>query len=302
MKSRLVLVISAITFVVSLAVSAWAWGQIPDGAQIPIHWGINGEANGYAPKAVGLLLVPGIILLIGLIFAAIPFIDPRREHQERSTTARIWILGATMVLLGGVHVVSVLTVLGARLDIGRVVVIGVSGMFIVIGNFLGKTRSNWFVGIRTPWTLSSERSWSQTHRLGGYLFMAAGVVSIILRPRRTAGGLRVRHARRRRPGGTGAGRLLVFRLAVRPGSPVVGRLTCPADSSSRSWRRSSSCSSRSMGVGLYDLTRPDRRVKGGNKWIWAVVIVLGELCRSARLLPLRPRGRLSRWRPPRRNR
>jgi len=180
MKSRVVLVISAITFAVSIAVSLWAWGQIPDGAQIPIHWGVNGEANGYAPKAVGLLLVPGIILLIGLIFAAIPFIDPRREHQERSTTARIWILGATMVLLGGVHAVSVLTVLGARFDIGRVVVIGVSGMFIVIGNFLGKTRSNWFVGIRTPWTLSSERAWSQTHRLGGYLFMAAGVVSITL--------------------------------------------------------------------------------------------------------------------------
>jgi len=173
MKSRVILVIAGVVFLGSLAVSLWAWGQIPDGAQIPIHWGVNGEANGYAPKAVGLLLMPAIIAVLGIVFGAIPYLDPRRDHQERSTTSRLWIMGA-------VHVAATLTVVGAPIEIGRVVVIAVGGMFIVIGNYLGKVRSNWFVGIRTPWTLSSERSWSQTHRLGGYLFVAAGVVSIAL--------------------------------------------------------------------------------------------------------------------------
>jgi len=180
MKSRVILVIAGVVFLGSLAVSLWAWGQIPDGAQIPIHWGVNGEANGYAPKAVGLLLMPAIIAVLGIVFGAIPYLDPRRDHQERSTTSRLWIMGAAIVVMGAVHVAATLTVVGAPIEIGRVVVIAVGGMFIVIGNYLGKVRSNWFVGIRTPWTLSSERSWSQTHRLGGYLFVAAGVVSIAL--------------------------------------------------------------------------------------------------------------------------
>ncbi len=180
MKSRIILLIAGIVFLGSLAVSLWAWGQIPDGAQIPIHWGLNGEANGYAPKAVGLLLMPAIIAVMGLLFGAIPYLDPRRGHQERSTTGRLWIMGAAIVVLGAVHVAATLTAVGAPIDIGRVVVVAVGGLFIVIGNYLGKVRSNWFIGIRTPWTLSSERAWSRTHRLGGYLFMAAGVVSVAL--------------------------------------------------------------------------------------------------------------------------
>ncbi len=180
MKSRVILVIAAVVFLGSLAVSLWAWGQIPDGAQIPIHWGINGQANGWAPKSVGLLLLPGIILVMGIVFGAIPYVDPRRNHQERSTTARLWIMGAVLIVMGAVHVAATLTVVGAPVDIGRVVVVAVGGLFVVIGNYLGKVRSNWFIGIRTPWTLSSEQSWAKTHRLGGYLFMGAGLVSIVL--------------------------------------------------------------------------------------------------------------------------
>jgi uncharacterized membrane protein len=180
MKSRVIIAIAAAVLLVSLAVSLWAWGRIPDGEQIPIHWGLDGRANGWAPKPVGLLLVPGIIAIMGIAFGAIPYLDPRRDHQARSTTARLWIMGAALLVLGVVHVAATLTAVGASVDIGRVVVIAVGGLFVVIGNYLGKVRSNWFVGIRTPWTLSSEQSWTRTHRLGGYLFVAAGAVSILL--------------------------------------------------------------------------------------------------------------------------
>lgn len=180
MKSRVIIVITAAVLLASLAVSLWAWGQIPDGEQIPIHWGVNGQPNGWAPKPVGLLLVPGMILVIGIVFAAIPYLDPRRDHQERSTTARLWIMGAVLIVMGAVHVAAVLTAVGAPVDIGRVVVVAVGGLFVVIGNYLGKVRSNWFIGIRTPWTLSSEQSWAKTHRLAGYLFTGAGLLSIVL--------------------------------------------------------------------------------------------------------------------------
>jgi uncharacterized membrane protein len=72
----------------------------------------------------------------------------------------------------------VLAALGNDIDIAAIALFGSGAMFIVIGNFLGKTRSNWFFGIRTPWTLASDRSWSRTHRLGGQLFVALGLLTL----------------------------------------------------------------------------------------------------------------------------
>ena len=180
MKLRALAILVVASVVAMLAISAWAWGRVPDDAQIPIHWGIDGQPNGYAPKWVGFLFTPALGLVLGAVFLVIPRIDPRREHLIASTRAWVAITGSAMVLLVLVHAAVVAAALGATFDMGRVVAIVIGGLFVVIGNFLGKTRSNWFMGIRTPWTLSSERSWTKTHRLGGRLFMAVGLLSIVL--------------------------------------------------------------------------------------------------------------------------
>jgi immunity protein, SdpI family len=180
MKLRPLAVLVVVTVVAMFAVSAWAWGQVPDGAQIPIHWGLDGRPNGYGPKWLGLLLTPVLGLVLGTIFLTIPRLDPRREHFVDSTRAWIWITGASMVMLLVVHVGVVAAVLGATIDIGKWIGVVMGALFVVIGNFLGKTRSNWFMGIRTPWTMSSERSWTLTHRLGGRLFVLIGLLSLIL--------------------------------------------------------------------------------------------------------------------------
>lgn len=180
MKPRTLLVITVIAFLITVGVSAWAWGQIPDSARVPIHWGLNGQPNGWAPKWVALAIMPITILVIGGILAGLPYIDPRRPNLVRSSTAYLWIASAAIAVITVAHIASIAAVLGAKVDIGRIVAFIVGGMFAVIGNFLGKTRSNWFMGIRTPWTLSSERSWTRTHRLAGYLFVAAGLVSVLL--------------------------------------------------------------------------------------------------------------------------
>ena len=180
MKLRPLTIIVVASVLAMLAISAWAWGRVPDDAQVPIHWGIDGQPNGYAPKWFGFLFTPALGLVLGSVFLAIPRIDPRREHLVASTRAWVAITGSAMVLLLIVHSAVVATVLGATFDMGRVVAVVVGGLFAVIGNFLGKTRSNWFMGIRTPWTLSSERSWTKTHRLGGRLFLVVGLLSIVL--------------------------------------------------------------------------------------------------------------------------
>ncbi len=74
------------------------------------------------------------------------------------------------------HIILTLSVLGVAVDIGSLVPLLVGLMFVVIGAFLGRVKSNYMMGIRTPWTLSSELSWKKTHRLGGWLFMVEGVL------------------------------------------------------------------------------------------------------------------------------
>ncbi len=91
---------------------------------------------------------------------------------------QIWV--AVVTLLGGLHLLFVAAALGTDVDISRVVLIGIGFLFLVIGNYLPKVRPNYLMGIRTPWTLASDLSWTRTHRLGGRLFVIEGVVLAVL--------------------------------------------------------------------------------------------------------------------------
>lgn len=179
MRIRPLIIVGAVIVVAMLLMSAWAWFQIPDDAQIPVHWGPSGEADAFGPKWLGLVGLPLIAIGVLAVLSLIPRIEPRREHLERSSTAYNAIGIAVLGLMAAIHGFAVLAAVGSAANIAPVVGGGVGVLFIVIGNFLGKTRSNWFFGIRTPWTLSSERAWSRTHRLGGYLFIALGVAMLV---------------------------------------------------------------------------------------------------------------------------
>ena len=178
MITRPILLAGVIGTVLALAISAWAWGQIPDSAQLPIHWGLDGTPDGFAPKGVALAGLPLLILGIGLLLAFVPRVDPRAENLARSATAYRAVAFAAIAFLVGIHGVTVAAALGMTVNMPVAVGLGIGMLFVVIGNYLGKTRSSWTFGIRTPWTLSSEQSWDRTHRLGGYLFMGLGALII----------------------------------------------------------------------------------------------------------------------------
>ncbi len=165
---------------IMLVVSAWAWAQIPAGADVPVHWGPDGQPDGYGPKWLGLLGLPMTAIAILALCAVLPRIEPRRVNLERSGTAYIATGIAAVALIGMLHVSAVLSILGLDIDTTAIALVGAGAMFIVIGNFLGKTRSHWFFGVRTPWTLSSDRSWAATHRLIGGLFIGLGALTIVL--------------------------------------------------------------------------------------------------------------------------
>lgn len=183
MNIRPLILVGGAIIVGMLALSAWAWPQVPADAQIPVHWGPGGQPDGYGPKWLGLLGLPAVALAVLALLAFLPRFEPRRANLARSSTAYVATGIAALALLGVIHAFAVATALGgavsAEANIIPVVGIGAGLLFIVIGNYLGKTRSSWFFGIRTPWTLSSERSWSRTHRLGGYLFIALGVTMLL---------------------------------------------------------------------------------------------------------------------------
>lgn len=159
--------------------SAWAWPQIPAGARIPIHWNAGGSPNGYAEKLFGLLFVPLLGVAILLLLAVIPQLEPRRVNLWQSARAYNVLWTAFTAVLSVVHTSIVLNAVGRSVNT-RFVAVAVAGVILtVLGNYLGKVRSNFFVGIRTLWTLSSELSWNKTHRLVGRLFVVLGLALLL---------------------------------------------------------------------------------------------------------------------------
>jgi uncharacterized membrane protein len=179
MNIRPFLLVATAVMAGMLVASAVAWVSLPNEAEIPVHWNLAGEVDGTVSKAVGLLLTPAIALALTGILAAVPFLDPRREHMRQSMTAYTIVCSSVIVFIGLVHLAIVWAALGNELDIARLMGIGAAAMFGVIGLVIGRTRSNWFMGVRTPWTLSSERSWERTHRLAGWLFLAAAAIMLV---------------------------------------------------------------------------------------------------------------------------
>ncbi|HVX30697.1 MAG TPA: SdpI family protein [Nitrolancea sp.] len=144
--------------------------------RIPVHWDAHGNVDGYGGKFEGLLLLPLIALGIYALLLFLPRIDPGRANYAQFSGAYLVVRYAVLLLLAGIYAITLLAVKGHEFDTARLVFGAIGILFIVLGNVLGKVRPNWFVGVRTPWTLSSKRSWVRTHRLAGWLFVLAGVI------------------------------------------------------------------------------------------------------------------------------
>ena len=158
--------------------SLWARYQLPD-APIATHFGVDGQPNGYMPRNVALAFGPALMLVIGLLLWILPALSPKGASLKRSQSAFDAAQLAIIAFLALVHIVVVLKALGVQMDITSILSLGAGFLFLIIGNLLPKTRFNYFMGVRTPWTLSDERVWDRTHRLAGPLFMLAGLVIIL---------------------------------------------------------------------------------------------------------------------------
>jgi len=175
---RAALAVSAGALAAMFALSAWAWGEVGD-EPIPVHWGASGEVDGYGGRFEGLLLLPFVTAGVIALLAVVPYIEPRRAHLARSERAYATVWLALVAWMAALHVVIVASALGGEIEMPVFMGVGPGLLFLTIGAVLGRVESNFMFGVRTPWTLSSERSWRQTHRLAGRLFVAAGVATLL---------------------------------------------------------------------------------------------------------------------------
>jgi uncharacterized membrane protein len=162
---------------VAVIASAVAYPRLPE--TIPTHWNMDGQPNGWSSRAVGAWLTPVILLAVWVATRIVPKIDPRGANYAKFGGAFDAIIDSLMLFLLGMHILLLRAGLGETAPIQRVVPFGVGILLIVIGNLLPRARSNWFVGIRTPWTLSSDRVWEKTHRFGGHVFVAGGIAIVL---------------------------------------------------------------------------------------------------------------------------
>lgn len=168
---------SAVIIALMLMGSYWVSAQTPPGARLPVHWNAAGKVDQYGTAFQGLWLMPLIGAGASLLLAMITRWEPRRAHIQQSMRAYVMIWLSIMLVLLAAHTAALATILGYGVNMTRVMLVAVGLMFIVIGNYMGKLRSNFFAGVRSPWTLSSELSWNKTHRLAGKMFVVLGLLT-----------------------------------------------------------------------------------------------------------------------------
>lgn len=155
-----------------------AWLILPGDTRIPMQYDATGAVIRYGSLAEGLLLFPAVAAGLFVLFLFLARQEPRRDNLKRSKHMLDWSIAGSMVLLMVLHLATLAIAAGWSLSITDLVS-GATGLFFVIlGNFLPKTRPNFLVGVRTPWTLSSDHSWLRTHILAGRGFMVLGLLIV----------------------------------------------------------------------------------------------------------------------------
>lgn len=179
MDLRAPLVISGLLIGGMLAVSAWAWPLIPQTAEIAVHFDLDGNANGWMRRDVALLFAPVTACIVAAAFAVLPvFVRRRKEGLNASSAGYVtgWI--GALVLLFVTHCSIVLAARGWQFDLAGNSALAVALVFTALGNVLGKTRPNPYVGVRTPWTHRSDYSWDKTNRAAGRMLVAVGLATL----------------------------------------------------------------------------------------------------------------------------
>ena len=161
----------------SVAFSLAVYSRLPD--QVATHFNTSGAPDGWSSRSFAAFGMPLLMFFMMGLLNALPRVLPRRENFERFSETYWTIITIVMAFISAMHVVVLGVALGWPVDVTTFVLLGVGAIFIVLGNLMPRVKSNWVLGIRTPWTLDSETVWRETHRVGGRTMVLGGIVTMI---------------------------------------------------------------------------------------------------------------------------
>ena len=173
MKRSKIIILGII--ILSFAVGIYFYPQMPE--KVASHWNAQGEVDGYMSKFWGLFLMP--IISIGLLFLFILIleIDPLKENIKKFRKYFDGFVLLIIVFLFYIYLLTVFWNIGMRFDMGQLIIPALGVLLYCAGLLIENSKRNWFIGIRTPWTLSNEKVWDKTHRIGGKLFKVTGIIA-----------------------------------------------------------------------------------------------------------------------------
>lgn len=163
--------------VLSFVLTAILYSRLPD--PMPTHWDAHGNVDGFTPKPLGPFLLPLVMSAMYGLLLVLPKISPKGFAIDRFGGVYDIVLLTLVAFFFLVNTVVLLAGIGVPVAMDRVFPAALGLLFVVLGNYMGKFTKNFFAGIRTPWTLASDEVWLKTHRLGGKLFVLAGLVIFV---------------------------------------------------------------------------------------------------------------------------
>ena len=167
------MVLTALAFLVAYLI----YPALPE--QAASHWNAAGEVDGYVNKFWAVMILPLIMVIFSLMYILIPRIDPLKENIVKFRKYFDWFIFIIMLFLVYVYALTILWNFGWRFNFSVVMTPGFAVLFYLSGVLIGKAKRNYFIGIRTPWTLSSDVVWDKTHRLGAKLFKVAALIALL---------------------------------------------------------------------------------------------------------------------------
>jgi len=173
-RSNLIIIL---IILISFAVGVYFYPRMPE--RVASHWNAQGEVDGYMSKGWGLFFMPLMSLGLFLLFLLIPKIDPLKENIKKFRKYFDGFIVLMMLFLFYIYLLTLFWNIGSRFNMSQLMIPAMGILFYYCGILVENTKRNWFIGIRTPWTLSSETVWDKTHKIGGRLFKAAGVIAFL---------------------------------------------------------------------------------------------------------------------------
>lgn len=169
--------VGLVIIIIAAGLSFFAYPSLPD--EVVSHWNAQGQPDDTMAKFWGAALMPLVGLILWIILLVVPRIDPKRENIEKFRASFDHFIISLFAFFLYIHVLMLAWNLGYTFSIIRFLVPAFAILFYDIGILLSHAQRNWTIGIRTPWTMSSEAVWQKTHKAGSYVFKAVGVVTLV---------------------------------------------------------------------------------------------------------------------------